>query len=146
MRKHLLTAICVSSLLFALPAGASKESKAAKLYQHYYNVYMVNAYNKGIHEQNSSSPNTETAGIDLEVAAIHRFDNKIQTIRFPSSDKAALNSVLTETSVLVSLDRTLAINTSSTSNYNSLFSGVVTAEASCTAAINALAKKLGMNW
>jgi len=138
--------ICVTSLLIALPAGASKESKAAALYQHYYNVYMVNAYNKGVHEQNSPNPNTETAGIDLEVAAIDRFDNKIQTIKFPSSDKAALNRVLTENSVLVSLDQTLAINTSSTSNYNSLFSGVVSAEASSTAAINALAKKLGMNW
>jgi len=136
----------VSTLVIGSAAGASKESKAATLYLHYYNVYMYVAYNKGVNEQNSSIPSTSTAGIRIEISAINHFDAKIQTIRFPSSDKGALNKVLNDNTVLVSLDGTLALNTSSSANYNSLFPSVQTAEATSTAAIKALASKLGMNW
>jgi hypothetical protein len=116
------------------------------LYRHYYNVYMVAAWNKGVDEQNSNNPTTTAAGINLEIAAINRFDNHIQTIKFPKSDKSAVNRVLLEDTVLVNLDGTLSVNTSNTSNYNSLFPGVETAQANSTAAINALAKDLGMHW
>jgi hypothetical protein len=135
-----------SALLICSAAGASKESRAATLYTHYFNVYMYAAFDKGIREQNSSIPSTVTAGIRLEIAAINHFDSKIQTIKFPSSDKTALNHVLNADAVQTSLDGTLAINTTNTSNYNSLFPGVETAGANSTAAIDALAKKLGMNW
>ena len=133
-------------LLLGAPAGASTKSRAASLYRHYFNVYMYAAFNKGMKEQNSSNPTTSTAGINLEIAAINRFDNHIQTIKFPKSDKSALNKVLVEDSVWVNLDGTLAINTSNTSNYNSLFNGVQTAQANATAAIHILARDLGMNW
>jgi hypothetical protein len=124
----------------------STKSKAATWYQHYYSVYMYAAFNKGVDEQNSSNPSTETAGINLEIASINRFDNYIQTIKFPKSDKHELNQVLIENSVLTNLDGTLAINTSNVSNYNSLFDGVESAQATSTAAIDLLAKDLGMNW
>lgn len=138
--------VAVVVLLLGATAGASKESKAAKLYRHYYNVYLVAASNRGIKEQNSSNAATSTAGINLEIAAINQFDNHIQTIKFPNSDKGALSKVLVDNSVLTSLDRTLAANTSNASNYNSLFPGVQTAQANADAAVNYLAKELGMHW
>lgn len=148
--KRILSATSVSLalilILLGTSAGASKESKAANLYLHYYNVYMYVAFNKGVHEQNQTNPTTMTAGINIEIASIHRFDNYIQTIKFPKSDKSALNKVLEANSVLADLDGTLAINTSNTSNYNSLFNGVETAQANSTAAIDLLAKDLGMHW
>lgn len=138
--------IAIVVLLFGATAGASKESRAANVYLHYYNVYWVAATNRGIKEQNSSNAATSATGIDLEIAAINQFDNHIQTIKFPNSDKSALSKVLVDDSVLTSLDRTLAANTSDVSNYNSLFPGVQTADANSIAAINYLAKKLGMHW
>jgi hypothetical protein len=149
MKKLLRTASVSAALIVLLlgaPAEASTKSRAAALYRHYYNVYMVAAWNKGVDEQNSNNPTTTAAGINLEIAAINRFDNHIQTIKFPKSDKSAVNRVLLEDTVLVNLDGTLSVNTSNTSNYNSLFPGVETAQANSTAAINALAKDLGMHW
>jgi hypothetical protein len=127
-----------------MPAGASLKSEAATLFAHYYNVYMEDAMNKGINDQNSPIPSIETRGINLQVAAITRFDNKIQTIKFPKSDKTALKKVLHDDQILVALDQTLALNTASDSNYNSLAPGVVTATANSTVAINSLAKMLGL--
>jgi hypothetical protein len=146
MKRLATLLLCIVPLLLVTPAGASKVSKAATIYSHYYNVYMVNAFNKGVRLQNSSNPSTSTTGIDQEVVAINNFDNMIQTIKFPSSDKTALHKVLNADSYLVSLDRALAINTSNSSFYNSLLSGVISAEARRTVAINALAKNLGMDW
>ena len=141
-----LSIVVLSSLLLIAPAGASKKSEAAKLFRHDYNVYLVNDYNLGIHKQNESNPSTMAAGIREEVTAINQFDNKLRTIKFPSSDRSALNQVLTDDEVQASLDGTLALNTSNTNVYNSLLTGIVTAEANSTSVINALARKLGMNW
>lgn len=148
LKRH-LSSVSVSVALIVLflgaPVGASTKSRAATLFEHYSNVYMYAAFNKGMKEQNSSNPTTSTAGINLEIQAINRFDNLIQTIKFPKSDKSALNKVLIDDSVWVSLDKTLAINTSDVNNYNSLFSGVQTAQANATAAIHILALDLGLN-
>jgi hypothetical protein len=140
-------ALVVTSLvlLVAAPASASKESKAAKLLNHYYNVYMVAQYNQGVHKQNSSIPSVSTAGIHIEISAINRFDNEMQTIKFPKSDVAAENKVLDTTAILVALDHDLALNTDDVSEYNSLLNGVVTAAANETAAFNALFRKLGIS-
>lgn len=149
MSKRLGAASLLSmalTLLMIVPAGASKESRAANLLTHYYNVYMVNEFNQGVKEQNSSNPPTTEAGIKLEIKAINSFNSKLGSIHYPSSDKEALNKVLNSDSVLASLDGTLAINTENVSNYNSLFPGVETAQANSTAAIAALAHKLGLAW
>lgn len=147
MRLGRVSLIITMIVLFAAsPAGASKESKAANLYLKYYNEYMYTAFDKGIHEQNSSNPAMETAGINAEISAINRFDNHIQNIKFPSSDRNAVNKVLAVDAVLTALDGTLALNTNDVTNYNSLFNGVVAAQANSTVAIDSLAKKLGMNW
>jgi hypothetical protein len=143
----LFSIVAISAvLLMGTPALASTKSKASNLYAHYYNVYMVGAFNKGVNEQNSSNSSTESAGINLEIAAINRFDNHIQTIKFPKSDRSALNKVLADDSVLTSLDGTLALNTSDVSNYNSLFDGVQTAQANSIAAIHTLGKDLGLTF
>ena len=149
LKKYVSSASVVAALialLLSAPAGASTKSKAATLFEHYSNVYMYAAFNRGMAEQNSSNPTTSTAGINLEIAAINRFDNHIRTIQFPKSDKSALNKVLLDDSVWVSLDGTLALNTSNTSNYNSLFDGVQTAQANATAAIHVLDRDLGLTY
>jgi hypothetical protein len=102
LKKHLSSAsvsVALIVLLLSAPAGASTKSRAATLYEHYSNVYMYAAFNKGMKEQNSSNPATSTAGINLEIAAINRFDNHIQTIKFPKSDKSALNKVLVDDAI-----------------------------------------------
>jgi len=144
VRSRLLILICVASLAFASPAGAAKHSKEAKLFAHYYNVYLVALYNKGVNEQNSSNPTTETKGIDLEMSAINRFDNEIRTIKFPKSDKTAVQKVLSANELVVQLSATLAINTSNTSIYNSLANGVISAQARANVDENALLRDLGL--
>jgi hypothetical protein len=118
---------------------------AAAAYISAYNA-MVNAENPEITAENADGNNSAalTADINNRIATRQTFDTAMQSITFPSSAQSDAQQVTAADAALETALNQLAANTDDTTNYNSVFATVSTAETQFSAADATLSSDLGV--
>jgi len=146
--------LVVSLALSACGSGANTPTttttSAASLLRKAENAYlavfnqMIGRTNALVANENSSDPATATAGWKAAVTDQKAFDRRVQQIKFPSSLQLDADNVVSADIELETIEGTLAINTDSVSNYNSIFDTLTPAQAAFNAANATLTHKLGL--
>ena len=124
-------------------SAASLLGKAENAYLAVFNQ-MIGRTNALVANENSSDPATATAGWKAAVTDQKAFDRRVQQIKFPSSLQLDADNVVSADIELETIEGTLAINTDSVSNYNSIFDTLTPAQAAFNAANATLTHKLGL--
>ncbi len=105
---------------------------------------MIAAVNQDIPNQNSTDPTVSAAAINDEVTTRQTFDTSVSAITFPAADQADAQAVINADAALEADLGTLAANTNDVSNYNSIFTTVLSAQSTFTSADAGLSSELGL--
>jgi hypothetical protein len=125
-------------------SAASLQTKAENAYLAVFNQ-MIGRTNALVAQDNSQDPATATAGWKATVSDQKAFDRRVQQIKFPPPLQLDADSVVSADIELETIEGTLAINTDSVSNYNSIFDTLTPAQAAFNAANATLTHKLGLS-
>ena len=131
-----------SAVATTAPA-ASQADVAGNAYVAAFNK-MSDSVNAQTAAENGTDPVATSAAWNAEVAARQAFDSAVGNINFPNADEADAKQVIATDTALESAEGTLAANTDSVFNYNSIFTTVTTAENAFAAADKALSNDLGL--
>ena len=126
-------------------ATTDPTAAASAAYVSAYNA-MVNAENPEITAQNADggNPTALTTDLNNRISTRQTFDTAVQQITFPSSAQSDAQQVIAADAALENALGQLSANTNDTSNYNSVFASVTTAENQFAAADSALSTDLGV--
>ena len=137
------TSTTQAAAISSTPTTADLTAAAAQDYLNAYNK-MIDAENPLITEQNSGVPTTVANGINGRILVRDTFDQAVQAITFPANASADAQKVLSADAALKDALGTLAANVDDTSNYNTVFSNVTSAESTFASADAALSNDLGL--
>lgn len=107
---------------------------------------MINADNANLAAFNSSTPATATAGINATIADHQALDSTLQGIAVPASDQSDVSNLLKADAAYENALATLAVNTDSVANYNSVFNTVVPLQSAFQAALSAVGTDFGITF
>lgn len=124
-------------------SAASLFARASSTYLAVYNQ-RIGRTNALVANTNSQDPATATAGWNATVTDQKAFDRRVQAIKFPVSLQLVADNVVSADIELETIEGTLAVNTDSVSNYNSIFNTLTPAQATFNAANATLTHKLGL--
>ncbi len=124
---------------------ADLTAAASSAYLTAYNT-MNQAVNVDIPRQNTAStdPTGAAAAINDMASLRQTFDTAVAVITFPNADASDVHAVLNADASLESTLGTLAANTDNITNYNSIFSTMLSAQSAFTAADAALSRDLSL--
>jgi hypothetical protein len=82
---------------------------------------MIATLNALLPKENSQVPSAATAGWNADIAARVAMDSRLQAINFPGSLQSDVDALVAADVAVESIEGTLAVNTDSVTNYNSIF-------------------------